>query len=291
MLRRVLFLLLLLPGVAFANPDAVEFYRGSLARAQDKAAAEGKLYLVDFVANWCTPCQWMDKHTFSDPRIAQYLNRHYVPVKVDIDDFDGYAYKQQYNVRVLPTILIFNAQGKVVGRYQESMAPSKLIQVLAEHNTAANRSASTVPTAPVITRPQPPTLQVRPSASPSSYHSDTAPSLPSSPASPVRPAAAPAPASSTAANSLYRFSAQPQAAEGYSVQVGVYGTYGNVLREVAKLEGQFAEPVVVHIADLSGQTVYKILVGVAPNRATAESLRDRLQSAGFQGFIKDLAQM
>ena len=71
----------------------------------------------------------------------------------------------------------------------------------------------------------------------------------------------------------------------------MYGTYGNVLREVAKLEGQFAEPVVVHIADLSGQTVYKILVGVAPNRATAESLRDRLQSAGFQGFIKDLAQM
>ncbi len=292
MFRRVLYLILLFPLIVQANPTTVEFYQGSLSVAKNKAAQEGKLYLVDFVANWCMPCRWMDETTFSDARVAQYLKQHYIPVKVDIDDFDGYAYKQQYNVRVLPTILIFNSKGEVVGRYQESLAPSKMIQILAEHNTAANRVATARPQAPVISQPTSHPLNVRPNTRPSTYNSDTAPALPApSPSPSVNPNSRPAMAPSTAANSLYRFSVQAQDAEGFSVQVGVYGEYGNVLREVAKLENQFQEPVVVHIAELKGKTVYKILVGVYTARTGADTLKAKLQQNGFQGLVKDLATM
>ena len=66
---------------------------------------------------------------------------------VDIDDFDGYAYKQQYNIRVLPSMLIFNSKGEIVARYQESLPPTRLLKLLAELNSTANRQ---------ITAPRPP---------------------------------------------------------------------------------------------------------------------------------------
>ncbi len=292
MLRRFLFLLLALPYMALANPSAVEFYRGSLAVAKEKAAQEGKLYFVDFVASWCMPCRWMDETTFSDQRVADYLHQNYIPVKVDIDDFDGYAYKQQFDVRVLPTILIFNSKGKMVGKYQESLAPSKMLQILAEHNTSANRVATARSKPPIVHAPaQNPTrpLKVNAPTRPSSYNTDRVPAQPARvQQETVRPTSAPSP---SGGQGLYRFSVQHQAASGFSVQVGVYGEYGNVIREVAKLEKRFTEPIIVHIGKFNGKTVYKILVGAFAGRDQANTLRETFQKQGVPSIIKDLSTM
>ena len=298
MLRRLLFLLVIAPYIAGANPTAVDFFNGSLATAKERAAQEGKLYFVDFVASWCMPCRWMDETTFSDPRVAEYMNTNYIPVKVDIDDFDGYAYKQQYNIRVLPSLLIFNSKGKLVARYQESLPPSKMLQILAEHNTSANRviTASAAPKPiikPVPPRPavsNKPPLIVKPTNKPSNYNTDIAPAKPTRatlPASP-KPASTKPVASSPHAEGLYRFSVRHQASSGYSVQVGVYGEYSNLLREAAKIEQKFDDAILVHIAQLNGKTVYKILVGEFKTREDANQFRAFLQQKGLTGIIKDL---
>ncbi len=299
MLKRLLFLLMIAPYIAGANPTAVDFINGSLATAKEKAAQEGKLYFVDFVASWCMPCRWMDETTFSDPRVAEYMNQNYIPVKVDIDDFDGYAYKQQYNIRVLPSLLIFNSKGKLVARIQESLPPSKMLQVLAKYNTSANRviTASAAPK-PII-KPVPPRapvsnkppLIVKPINKPSNYNTDIAPTKPSRatlPASP-KPASPKPAATSSHAEGLYRFSVRHQASTGYSVQVGVYGEYSNLLRETAKIEQKFDDAILVHIAHLNGKTVYKILVGEFKNREDAAQFRAFLEQKGLTGIIKDLS--
>jgi thioredoxin-related protein len=72
----------------------------------------------------------MDETTFADPSVLQHLEDSYISVKINIDDFDGYAIKEQYNVRVLPTILIFNHDGKIVERIEETLSPSNMIVVL-----------------------------------------------------------------------------------------------------------------------------------------------------------------
>ncbi len=298
MLRRLLFLLVIAPYIAGANPTAVDFFNGSLATAKERAAQEGKLYFVDFVASWCMPCRWMDETTFSDPRVAEYMNTNYIPVKVDIDDFDGYAYKQQYNIRVLPSLLIFNSKGKLVARYQESLPPSKMLQILAEHNTSTNRviTASAAPK-PII-KPVPPRLTVsskpplivKPTTKPSNYNTDIAPVKPTQATLPVspKPASTKPVASSPHAEGLYRFSVRHQASSGYSVQVGVYGEYSNLLREAAKIEQKFDDAILVHIAQLNGKTVYKILVGEFKTREDASQFRAFLQQKGLTGIIKDL---
>jgi thiol-disulfide isomerase/thioredoxin len=111
----------------------------SFSTAKQKAAREGKVLLVDFTATWCMPCRWMDETTFSDQQVLSYLRENYVSIKVDIDDFDGFALKQQYNVSTLPTMLFFSSDGRQVDRVEEGVGAVEMLDRLRQNNTSANR--------------------------------------------------------------------------------------------------------------------------------------------------------
>ncbi|MGE5356907.1 MAG: SPOR domain-containing protein [Deltaproteobacteria bacterium] len=102
----------------------------SFTTAKELAAVEGKMVYIDFYANWCVPCKWMDETTYSDKKIISSLTQDFIPVKINIDDFDGYTLKEEYNVKVLPTVIILDENGRVVKRFEESLPPSKLKDVL-----------------------------------------------------------------------------------------------------------------------------------------------------------------
>lgn len=123
----VMMALLLSTLSASANTD---FYDGNFESARVKAQLEGKMLLIDFYATWCAPCKWMDETTFSDSEVGRLINEKFIPIKIDIDNFDGYALKEHYDVSVLPTLLIFNEDGKVVERIEETLSPSKMTNVL-----------------------------------------------------------------------------------------------------------------------------------------------------------------
>jgi len=111
----------------------------SFSSAKKKAAREGKVLLVDFTAAWCMPCRWMDETTFSDPQVLSYLRENYVSIKVDIDDFDGFALKQQYNVSTLPTMLFFSSDGRQVDRVEEGVGATEMLDRLRQNNISTNR--------------------------------------------------------------------------------------------------------------------------------------------------------
>ncbi len=87
---------------------------------------------------------------------------------------------------------------------------------------------------------------------------------------------------------LFRFSVERQPSQGFSVQMGVFAEYGNVLIAAEKLQQQFQQPIVVNINELNGKTVYKVLVGVFDKSADAGSLQKKMKTAGVDGFVKDL---
>ena len=313
-LKHWIFLLLCIPLFNGATSTKVNFFKGSLTNARDMAANEQKLYFVDFTASWCMPCQWMDETTFSDARVAAYIEKHYIPVKIDIDDFDGYAIKQLHEIKLLPSILIFNAKGETVARYEESLSPSKLLQILEKYNTAENRKGGTGSATPPIIyhqesiqQPSKITRAALKPAAPVVKNNNKRKPLPKVEIEPRAAMEAPAivsPSVSEYSNTrtnttlpaitdsgLYRFKVSRQASQGYSIQTGIFGNYGNVLREAAKLENLFDQPIIVQIAQAKGKTAYRIMVGEFDDHDTASRYQAKMKQQKVTGFVRDLSSV
>ena len=289
MITRLFFLLMLPFYLSAANPAKVDFFKGSLNKAKDIAAQEGKLYFVQFTASWCEPCRWMDEVTYKDPSVITYINQNYVPVKVDIDDFDGFAYKQKYNIRMLPSILVFSSEGELLEKYEESLPPTTLLKILKSHNTSDNRTS--------------PTSYEQASAS-KANHSPIKDNISRTALKPsnsllVATTEKPKPVleSSVANNKieegegLYNFKVTRHPSNGFSVQIGVYSEYGNVLQKAAKVQDRFDKQMIVHIGRVNEKTIYKVMVGEFPNRETANAYRKKIEAKGVNGIVKDLSLM
>ncbi len=305
MMIRWLFLFIMVPFVLSANPSKVEFFEGNLSSAKSKAAIEGKLYFAEFSASWCAPCRLLEETTFSDPTVIDYISKNYIPVKVDIDDFDGIALKQVYNVQTIPTIIIFNSKGKLLEKYDQALPTSKMLTLLKKHNIPSNRvktvSATTPPprTNQVNTNTYnttPSTKLVSTSHSPMKQQGSRIPSKSDKkPITPIKTEES-IPANSGTdlmpqGNGLYRFKVRHQPSKGFSVQIGAYREYGNVLRAVASVQDRFKQPIIVHIMQYGDQTIYKILVGEFNSRQQAIDYQSNMKQKGVDGVLKDLSTM
>jgi len=297
-----------------ASAKKVDF-TNNLAKAKKQAAAEGKPYFIDFMASWCMPCRWMDETTFSDPQVSNYINQNFIAVKVDIDDFDGFALKQQYNVKLLPTILFFDANGKLLAQYEESLAPTKMLKILSQWNKRQAPIASPFSAVIPSQKPQKPQVpqpviggvaptQVAPNVNkPRPSKPFTRPALP--PSKPTRPTTYDQATRPTTYNQvtrptsppvvsgegLFKFSAERIPSSGFSVQIGAFGEYGNVLREVAKLEQLYDKEVIVHITNNGGKMLYKVLLGAFPTKEEAIKYQQQLKAKKVVGIIKDLTYL
>lgn len=305
MTTRWFFILLVIPFLLNAKPTEVIFFTGNLSSAKAMAANEGKLYFAEFTASWCASCRVLEETTFSDPTVVDYISRNYIPVKIDIDDFDGIALKQVYNVQSIPTIIVFNSKGQLLKKYDKGLPASTMLSLLKKHNIPANRvktsSAANVNAKPIIRNTSSNAKQSNAAVSPAKEaHSpmkySNVPSRPDkTPATPIRTNES-IPTRSTAKPSpqgdgLYRFSVSTQPSKGFSVQIGAFKEYGNVLREVERIQDDYSQPIIVHIVRQRDVSIYKILIGDFENRQQAISYQSQLKTKGLEGVIKDLSTM
>jgi thiol-disulfide isomerase/thioredoxin len=124
-----------LNSISFAN-EMLFIEKGGFEKAKLKAKEEGKMLLLDFYASWCTPCKWMDETTFKDLEVRSLLDQKYIAVKVNIDDFEGFELKSKFDIRFLPTILIFNPNGQMIERVEETLGSQKMKTMLSGHAEA-----------------------------------------------------------------------------------------------------------------------------------------------------------
>ena len=90
----------------------------------------GETVLVDFTAAWCGACKQLDKVTFSAPAVGSEMGR-FVAVKVDAtndDDPRVGATLARFNVRGLPTVLIFDSRGRESVRYTDFVPPDRFLE-------------------------------------------------------------------------------------------------------------------------------------------------------------------
>ncbi|MBK9929671.1 MAG: thioredoxin family protein [Saprospiraceae bacterium] len=303
-------LIFIFVGHLAAEQAEVIFFNGTVESAREKARNESKLYFIEFYAKWCEPCKWMDEHTFKNTALSSYVDANYVPVKVDVENIDGFVWKQKYKVQYLPTIIILNGEGNMLGKYEKSLAASDLLKILQNHRSAyreaeslsgvsgtnngtatlaSSQNAANYSAVPVKTT-------TTESAKPAFITVHREPGLPKATevAKNTKPTTATIPAKTVSPKKKVASApADGGSADQYRIQVGVYSDAANVFNEVNKLKKEFNQTVQVFNQKNkeTNAVLYKITLGKFATREEAASFVEVLKAKGVNGVIRHMSDL
>lgn len=117
MKRTMITMVCLLFALAGMAQEGVRFEDLSFEEALKKAKSENKRVFVDCYTSWCGPCKRMVSSVFPQKGVGDYMNRHFVNVKYDMEKGEGPALKERYRVAVFPTFLIVNPDGTIHAKF------------------------------------------------------------------------------------------------------------------------------------------------------------------------------
>lgn len=129
----------------------------SFEEAVKKAETKPKKIFIEVYTDWCKWCKHLENTTFSEDKIAKYLNEHYYPVKLDAQYKNSIvynnveytyvkAYPQGYHELAaellsgklsFPSIVILEEGGKVIQAldgYKNCIEMDMIIQYFATDN-------------------------------------------------------------------------------------------------------------------------------------------------------------
>lgn len=113
----MIFSLMLMTSMIFAQGINFEADGTTLKEVAAKAKKEGKLVFVDCYTQWCGPCKKMARDIFPDAKVGKYMNARFVNLKIDMEAKYAEGLAKEWQVSGYPTFIIFNADGKEVGRF------------------------------------------------------------------------------------------------------------------------------------------------------------------------------
>ncbi len=107
----ILLLALLLFPVAGSEAP---FQKMPFEQALKMAGEQGKIVFVDFYTTWCGPCKLLDRTTWRDERVVQWLSTYTIPLKINAEEAKRLA--RTYRVESYPDLVFLNADGHILNR-------------------------------------------------------------------------------------------------------------------------------------------------------------------------------
>src|SRR5210317_2554558 len=71
--------------LGFSNVFAQNIEWMTLAEAMEAQKKEPKKIFMDVYTDWCGPCKLLDKNTFQNPDVSNYIRTHYYAVKFNAE--------------------------------------------------------------------------------------------------------------------------------------------------------------------------------------------------------------
>lgn len=91
--------------------------------------------LIDFYADWCSPCVAMEKGTYPDSRVVSEMS-DFIGIKVDTQE--RIDIETKYMIEYYPTIVFLNPKGKEVSRHIGYLGPEEMVGEIKKVRNALN---------------------------------------------------------------------------------------------------------------------------------------------------------
>ncbi len=149
--RLYLFVLVILTSFKpITNDTATTINWVTMEEALELQKKNPKKIFMDVYTNWCGPCKMLDRNTFQNEDVANYVNKHFYAVKFNAEGNDAVTYKGQtfsnpnYNpakansrnsshqfsqylkVNAYPTMVFFDEQGNYITPVTGYLKPQQL---------------------------------------------------------------------------------------------------------------------------------------------------------------------
>jgi thiol:disulfide interchange protein DsbD len=95
----------------------------------EEASSTGKPVILEFYADWCSPCIAMEEGTYPDPRVISEM-KDFIAIKVDTQiriDIES-----KYHIAYYPTIIFLNAKGEEISRHVGYLGPEDMVKTINE---------------------------------------------------------------------------------------------------------------------------------------------------------------
>jgi thiol:disulfide interchange protein len=119
------------------NSSGVYFSNVSWDTAIKTAAQLNKYVFVDAYASWCGTCRLLKRTTFRDKSVAEFFNRHFVNVSIDMESSQGKLLAEKWGIKAYPTLIVFDSHGQPVLEEVGFLKPRDLLSFA---KTALERS-------------------------------------------------------------------------------------------------------------------------------------------------------
>lgn len=134
--------LMLMTSLMFAQGVEFEPEGTTLDKVIPKAKKEHKLIFVDCYTQWCGPCKKMARDIFPDTKVGNYMNPRFVNLKIDMEASYAEGLSKEWQVSGYPTFIIFNADGKEIGRFMGGSDADGFIKRVREKSTVDAAASS-----------------------------------------------------------------------------------------------------------------------------------------------------
>lgn len=122
----------------------------SMSEALNAQKSTPKKIFIDVYTVWCGPCKLYDRNTFSNPKVAAFINEHFYPVKFNGEGSESFIYRgkrydnPKYNpakakrrnsahqfasylgIRAYPTVVFLDEQGDLIKSVRGYRTPAQL---------------------------------------------------------------------------------------------------------------------------------------------------------------------
>jgi thioredoxin-like negative regulator of GroEL len=93
-------------------------WRHDYTAGRKEARSKGLPMVLDFGTKSCFFCQKMDSTTFRDPRVANLMNQHFIPIKIDAEEESVLTIVQKLGITAYPSFVLATSDGSILDKFE-----------------------------------------------------------------------------------------------------------------------------------------------------------------------------
>lgn len=116
------------PELVLSESESKQIAWTGYQEGMERMKTESKKGFLHFYTTWCTYCKIMNKNTFTDAKVIQYLNENFIPVFINAEVDTAVA--RTYGANKFPFTVFLDEGGAAIGNRPGYIQPDMLLDML-----------------------------------------------------------------------------------------------------------------------------------------------------------------